>query len=483
MKKIRILILFFLFSWVLLTSWWFFNIEAKRNDSKRIKKIHKLYLKLFNYYYHSGIENQYYYAWIKRELEILEKKYKTINNFLEKYEDKIEDEKKKKILELVKKINNLAYDKVKNKYEKNIKEIEERKIRNLISIYYIYKNNNFFMNILKNYKIKNKKELIYKKLQYSWVKICQKQINDFILLERNINFSWIKLIIKNNDYQLWTWFFPYVVKISSIVWLRYLNWRRDYHMWWDLALSNLPNEINYNCKILRNAKLKRKYKNFITLSKFKKEYCNKNNNIKDLIKNYKNIYNIYIKLDKNFWENFDCYIWKNRSIYNQKRYVWFWLFLMCISKDKTYGFIMWHNDINNFYLLSKQWILEKINNEFERFKLSLYTSYFYERNWYWFDSKTIKWKNKYQLFWYWKVNMNNEFYKINFNKIKNSILIKYGNSWFSFWKHIHFGILLINWDIVKLLDSNYIFEKTVKKLFNNNRISLSNNYYFFFSNK
>jgi len=427
-------------------------------------------VEIFNTFKNYFSSQPSYYEWYKYNLSYIRGKYLNLLKVLSKYKSS------KHIDEI--------YTNLQKAYLSVLK-IEDGKIQNIKLLekiyldiaYQKYKHNNFFKNILSQKKLESKKQQLYKKLWYTFSEVNYTGVrNDFELIKNNLTqyFSGINFLIWTGKKIITP--SDHMIKISSLVGLRYLNSKQDYHWGIDITLSDLKRDIKFNCDILSNPKKRKKYLDYLVLSNFDKKYCN----LYQDLPNFKKKYSIFIELTKDFWKNRKCYIGKNKSLLSKKDYlVWFGLFLLCWNNEDNTYFIIGHLKPDNYNILKQQNLITPIFDQKEKFRLWVLTSYFFEKNWYGFNDKTLTWDFPYQIFGYWFYNYRNEFYKLN---IPKDIILEYGKSGYSFWEHIHFWILLKNGNIVSLLKDNNTYLQILKKLFNY-PITLKDNFYFFFYNK
>ena len=406
----------------------------------------------------------------KQKIEILLKSiylYKCILDFKKQQEIQKQD-KEKQLLSIIQYYLShwWWWEIMKLKLDDNTKNIIRNKINSLINELSSFEK--------PTWEIKISTETISKEL--SSIK--------FIVKSNKKNVEWFKTaydnIYYNNNINLYD-----SIKVSSDFWLRYLLKDWEFHFWTDITLINKKADVNYNCNYKPSYYHNITENNYIKHKKyFNKDICKTNiNNLPD----YKKMYDIYTRINlnqikQNGWE---CYIWNHLSRYSNKL-VWFWNFLICkLSKNDNVRTLMGHNA--NFNYLIKSWLFTKLsNNNLDYIKLDWMTASFYQRNYPTFD------KYKHNFVWNMLVNyLTNiwiyrlELYKLDLNKAINKwfsyLLVKYWTTGHSFWKHIHWGILLKNNIYVSPLNNQKTWFKLLWQMFNNNQVWEKNYYYSVYS--
>lgn len=477
------------------------NINVRRKEiisllNKLDNLLTKSYSKIISQY-----TQLFYFSWINNVPTSVKSKFENYNNLIVKIKKWQTDKKKRLMLDIVMAINKLAFEKEYNKINAMILKLKSTSKFKALCAYNLVKQwhyeerykkasysnkrkikdelkNELFITCWKNntakYKLDNDKKIIKSEIfpDFKDMKIFPSKNID-ISKQKEILDN--KIDINNN---------PFMIKFASLVWIRDLNWRPDYHCWIDMTLSALNYDMYSNkafIKWIRKSKTVTKNVKLLWEKLFPNKY---KDILSDKIKwkyiNYKQGNKLYLYLTPKFLSKYNCYMWINKSRYSNK-IVWFWYFLLCQNKNGKNAMVIWHLDKRNLLYLLKQKDLTKINKGLERYKLWLLTGKWYQWNYYTFNNKTLKWDYPYEEVYYGMPNSHNEYYKIDSNKLKNGIILKYGTTWHSYWDHIHMSNMIIDNDQISMVTDNWYLEKVVQELFWTKKINFTKNHFFFLS--
>jgi len=473
------------------------NTSYKERVTRWIEKLSNIFEKSYTHIF-DKYNSLFYYYGIKNIDQKMRAKYNLFDNLLWKIKKWLNNNNKKLLVSIIQKINNQVYIQMSKRINhkiinrKNSRDFEAKCAYDVIKKYWYenkyirtkWGNKQKVKEELKNtlYSICGHKEIPAYKINNDKKLIMADMLNDFnnikIFPSKNLSLNQQnkikkdKLNISNN---------PLMIKFASLVWIRNLNWRKDYHCWIDMTLSALNYDMISNYQILS---WKRKDKYVTAKMKdlwkllYSKVYTNLMKDHWRWYHDYKKWNKLYINLTKKYLDKYNCYLWINRSRYSNK-IVGFWNFLLCVNKDWANAIVLGHLSAENYIYLSKNKLLNKIDSAFERFKLGMITGKWYEWNYYWFNKKKLRWDNPNQEIYYWMPNSNNLFYKIDSSKLNNGIILKYWTTGHSYWDHIHMSNIILDGDIAHLVVDNNYLEKVVQRMFWSSKINFTNNHFFF----